>query len=227
MFCSHELEEDDDRGTCKYCLEKLPFIVRPCERCGGDRLDSNTGVCFNCKKRNHEFVRAVSVMSYTDKVPKVLHKFKYLGREHYGKHLAKFMAQAFALSGIEVDIVTEVPMYPIREEKRGYNQATILAKEVGEFLGIKYLPLCEKTVDNLSQASLDFKKRQENVKDVYKFDKAYRKEIKGKSVLVVDDIFTTGATTDEISKVLKSAGASAVYVLTFAHSLGEIKDKIK
>ena len=93
----------------------------------------------------------------------------------------------------------------------------MLAKEVSSFVNVPYLPLCIKKFNTRSQTELSFKERRANIKDSFEFNKEYKSTIKNKNILVIDDVFTTGATCNEVSTTLLKAGANKCYVLTLAH----------
>ena len=113
-------------------------------------------------------------------------------------------------------------MFKKKQKLRGYNQAKLLAEEFAKHAKLPIFDFCEKIVDNTSQTELDFKSRRENVKDTFKFRTELKNEIKDKVVLVIDDIFTTGATSNEICKVLLENGAKECFVLTLSHT--ELKE---
>ena len=120
--------------------------------------------------------------------------------------------------GNRLDFICDVPMHKNKLKKRKVNHGTILAKGVAEKFNIEYLPLCEKVVDNPSQTTLKFSERKKNVKDAYVVNKEFKKQIKGKTILIVDDVITTCATIEELSGILLDAGANKIYALSFAHT---------
>ena len=128
------------------------------------------------------------------------------------------MLEYYATQNLFADCVTYIPMFKKKEKLRGYNQAKLLAEEFSNHTNIPIFDFCEKVVDNSSQTELDFKARRENVKDAFKFKKELKKQLKDKVVLVIDDIFTTGATTNEICKILLEKGAKECFVFTLAHT---------
>ena len=222
IFCGDELNQNEYNSTCESCLKKLPFINNYCEKCGNPIRKDEIGVCFSCKTTNYNFNKARSVFVYIDEVLKTIHKFKYNNGKYLYKPLAKFMLEFYATQSMFADCVTYVPMFKKKEKLRGYNQAKLLANEFANNLNIPIFDFCEKVIDNESQTSLDLKERRENVKDTFKFKTEFKKDIKDKVVLIIDDIFTTGATSNEISKILINAGAKDCFVLTLAHTpLGE------
>lgn len=219
IFCGDELNSKAINDTCENCHDNLPKLEHFCLRCGGPVEDNNDGVCFNCKANNFNFVKARSVFAYSGDIVKVIHKFKFGRSKYLYEPMAEYMCDVFSKWDISVDIITSVPLHKNREKVRGYNQSKLLAEFIAEKFNIKYLDLVEKVVDNTAQATLDMKSRRENVKDVYKPIVETRDEVKGKTILLIDDIMTTGATSDAVSKVLLEMKAKEIFVLTFAHSV--------
>lgn len=220
IFCGDELNSTDVCDTCSNCHESLPKLDHSCFRCGGPIEDNNDGVCLNCKANNFSFHSARSAFPYTDKVVGLVHKFKFGRGKYLFEAMAEYMCDVFSTWNISVDIVTSVPLHKNREKSRGYNQSKLLAEYIANKFNLRYVDSVEKIVDNTAQATLDFKSRRENVKDVYKSIDEAKSEIKDKKVLLIDDIYTTGATSNAVSEILKSMHAKEVYVLTFAHSIG-------
>lgn len=218
IFCGDELNQNEYNLTCEGCLKTLPFIKYCCARCGNPMPNNLDNVCFSCKTNNYHFVRAFSVFVYENEVLSTIHRFKYHDGKYLYKPLAKFMLDYYATLNIDVDCVTYVPMFSKKEKLRKYNQAKLLAEEFSTKMKLPLVCFCDKIVDNISQTDLDFKSRHNNVKDTFKFNSKFRKDIKGKRVLLIDDIFTTGATSNEICKVLIEHGASECYVFTLAHT---------
>lgn len=217
IFCDEELDGTTSNCTCAECYRKLPFIRSYCKRCGVSVVKGDE-ICLNCKSTNYSFEFARAVFDYTGEVMNVVHKLKYNGLKFLSEPIAGFMCDCFASSNMEADIICAVPLHPNRLKERGFNQSELLARVLANKFKIPYLKLCNKVKENPSQTNLDFKHRRNNVKDVYALNPAHRKDIKGNNILLIDDVFTTGATSNEIAKVLKSAGANKVFVLTFAHT---------
>jgi len=148
-----------------------------------------------------------------------IHKYKYSHEKYLLEPFGNLLSKSLASWNINPDYITAVPLHPNRIKERGYNQAKCMAEVVSNNFSIPYLDICEKVVDNLSQASLPLKDRRDNVKDVYKIISATRKKIKDKTILLIDDVYTTGSTVSEIARIMKNAGAKNVYVLTLAHAV--------
>lgn len=138
-------------------------------------------------------------------------RMKFGNKPHYTKVMGQLMS-TYIPSGF--DFVTSVPMSQKRFNKRGYNQSRLIAESICECCSLEYRETLVKVKDNKVQSMLKFTQRQKNVQGAYKV----QADVKGCSVLLVDDVFTTGATINECSKVLKRAGAKSVDCVTFAMS---------
>lgn len=218
MFCMGELNQNSYNATCEDCLEIVPFIKNPCERCGSSLNENQTGVCLRCKSTNYFFTQAKSVFEYVDLPLKVVHNLKYNGRKYLTEYMVRYMLDIYATWNLFADFVTCVPMFELKEKERGYNQAKLLAEEFSKQTKVPFYEFCVKVVDTKSQTELNTEERIKNVEDSFAFKPEFKKLIKGKTILIVDDVITTGATTSEIAKVLINAGAKECYVLTFAHT---------
>lgn len=217
IFCGEELVTDTDIETCELCYNSLPFILNACPKCGGEISENNSGVCTECKINNFSFVRALSVFNYQDSVLKAIHKFKYNGNKYLAKPMARFMAEKFALEDVSVDYLTYVPIHKNKLKERGFNQSKLLSEELSKFINVTTLNLCEKVINTPSQTNLKFSERKANVKDSFKFNSEHKNKIKNKTILIIDDVITTGATTSELCSTILKAGAKHCFVLTLAH----------
>lgn len=117
----------------------------------------------------------------------------------------------------KIDHVTFVPMHPQRQRERGFNHAELLARKIGEELGVPCEALLERTRNAGQQAKLSKKEREQNLKDTFR---AVR-DTTGGTILLIDDVMTTGATLKHCSKALREAGAAQIYFTAFAQSLGK------
>lgn len=211
--CGSKLKPND-KYVCATCLAQIIPVSEPtCKRCG--RPLSYPGFCRECSLRDRYFVRAWSAAIYRGALRKCLHRFKY----DHGSYLAPFLAALIAKRLLQVDglptdpLIVPVPLDPKRLRDRGFNQAEILANEVaglyGWQLGKKVLRRKRTT---LPQAGLNAKERWANVSGAFVAEVG----LVGKEILLIDDIYTTGATVEAASQALIEAGADAVYVATVA-----------
>lgn len=217
IFCGEDLSNRAYNLTCEICYPILPFINKACQKCGGSITEENSGVCVDCKINNYSFTRAISVFDYIDKPLNAIQKLKYNRKKHLAKPLGTYLAQRLVTENIDIDYITFVPIHQEKLKIRKFNQAELLAKEVSSLLDIPLLPLCDKIINTKSQTELSFKDRRANVKDSFAFNNAYKNHIKGKNILIIDDVFTTGATCNEVSSTILKAGANNCFVLTLAH----------
>ena len=219
VFCGNELATDFYNDTCTDCQQSLPFIKNFCDRCGVTVSAGTIGVCQICKTTNFNFTYARSVFEYTNKAARIVRKLKYHSGKYLAEQMAKYMIDLYATTSLSADIVTNVPMHIKKFKKRGYNQSTLLAQEFSNKTNLPFQELCSCVINKPSQTSLSFAERKANVMDTFAFNKEYKELIKGKVILIIDDVITTGATTSEISKVLLENGAKACHVLTFARTV--------
>ena len=218
--------ESDRPGShvCSDCIDRIPFIpatgvCRVCSR----HVEGASGdfLCGDCSGAfAPEFDIAVSAVRYEGKVRDALHGFKFDGRLHMMKDFAEWMAAALRarLDVAEIDLIVPVPVTAWRRMDRGFNQSEYLAADVARSIGRR----CEKralarTGRPRRQSGLSEEERRENAKGTFAVRKAAL--VRGRTVLVVDDIMTTGSTFSECARVLKEAGAWRVWCLSLARSV--------
>jgi ComF family protein len=150
----------------------------------------------------------------------VVHQFKYGRKVSLGKPLGRLMARGSGgfLGECAVDTVLPVPLHPKRLRWRGFNQSVLLAKEVSRVFNIPMDPFTlYRTRETAPQTQLDEEERKKNVRGA--FSLRPENPVKGKRLLLVDDVYTSGATVNECSRVLKRAEAREVFVLTLARTV--------
>ena len=205
----------DDRGFCQVCFDSLPFNDgKTCKLCGS-KLLTEESYCPNCKPDRVFFDRAFSSFDYDDAIKTLLYDFKYGGSKYLAKIFAPYMVATWYESGINADCVTYAPLSQKSFDKRGYNQAELLAKEFCSQTGI---PLVKDAVtkikDPAQQERLKTFERRANLLGAFALGSDY--DFVGKTVVVIDDVKTTGTTLSRIAKQLKKAKAAKVYGLTVA-----------
>lgn len=213
---------NSDSSVCINCWAKIQKNLPPfCQICGRHLeirlIDSN--ICPKCRRTNYNFDRAFSPCLYQGTVKDLIHFFKYKGKIYLGKQLAGLLIEFiknYRLPIDMIDMIVPIPLHKRKLREREFNQAEILATYVAETSNKKIS--CNNLYrirDNLSQITLSDAKRWENVKGIFKSRNPT--EFKDKTILLVDDVFTTGATASEAAFVLKKAGAKGVFVLTIAN----------
>lgn len=204
----------DGLGFCDSCKDSVVYNNgKTCMRCGV-AIDGEEDYCGNCAFDKVYFDRAYSVFSYEGAVRQAILNMKFHNRGTNADVLAKYLVFLAAHYNIEYDCVTFAPMSAKSIKKRGYNQAQLLAKQFCDILELddKLIEAIVKVRDTEPQENLSRIDRKENLIGAYRINA----DVKGKRVLVIDDIKTTGATLNECAKVLKRAGATSVVGITVA-----------
>lgn len=194
-------------NLCPDCRKTVTFNDgATCTVCG--RKNAVSAVCIECKAQAPKFKRAVSPLVYGDGATVLIAKFKN-GAGYLKNYFAELIAKKL-VDFPKLDCIVYVPMTERAERKRGYNQAKLLAHSVSEKVGVPVVDAVIKTKETDEQKLLSRKQRTENLKLCFKVEKP--DAIKGKSVLLIDDVLTTGATADAICERLLNAGAAKTYI---------------
>ncbi len=211
VCCRAELFSDD--YFCKRCLESLPFNAGyVCEKCGR-RIPEDYPVCMECKANMPEFDAARSVFVYEGETVGLIKKLK-TGGKHVAEALAAYMLPLLARFA-SADFLAYVPMTPSAEKRRGYNQSRLLAEELSARSGIPVADgMLVKTRETSAQKDLNARERAKNLNGSFRVHE--RALCRGKKIVLVDDVLTSGATADAVARALLRAGAQKVYVLTAA-----------
>lgn len=223
IFCGDEIKILNAYDICENCNKNLPRIVNNfCIRCGQPHPTEASGICLNCTGSNFYFEKARASLKFEGDVQRTIHKFKYAKYKFLAKPLAEFLFDTLQSTDWEIDLISYVPLFPTREKTRGYNQSQLLAQELSLLTNIPIFNDLVRLRDTPTQTHLSRKERRKNVEDCFKVNN--KAVVKDKTILLVDDVFTTGSTCDEISKELKKHHAKEVYVLTISHA--NFKQKI-
>lgn len=205
---------------CENCQEKTQIITSPiCEICGQPLDDTTSSFCKRCKKERDAvaFSAVRSWAVFGGPLKRAVHQLKYkknLGLcTIFGGYLSKQLDQL----GWQIDLITPVPLDRKRYRQRGYNQAVCLARPLGWAAGIPVKPRALARVRvTKTQVGLKLEERRENVADAFQAEKTLTENL---SVLVLDDVVTTGATINACAVALRTARAKKVYGLTLARAL--------
>ncbi|MCR5486004.1 MAG: ComF family protein [Lachnospiraceae bacterium] len=219
-FCDGVLPFGGDR-VCKGCRDglkqkRLYVGDMGCRLCGRPLADPEEEYCPDCARRKRMIDGGASLFVYADEVRSSIAGFKYRGRREYADYYAKEIACRLGawIASLHADALVPVPVSREKKRKRGYNQAELLADGIGKRLGI---PVQSEAVirirDTAPQKDLNRLMRRKNLKRAFKIGADV---VKLKTVILVDDIYTTGSTVEEIAFVLKEAGVRRVYSLTLA-----------
>jgi ComF family protein len=173
------------------------------------------GICLECRLNPPPYDKVFSVCRFEGLIQEVILKFKYRRLTIFKKFLAELIFSMLSQREISSDILTFVPLHWSRMIRRGYNQSALIARELSGYMGIgvRY-GILHKTRNTPSQVGLKKKEREQNLKSSFSAS-----GVEGKSVMVVDDVITTGQTAREVSKALKQAGASEVIFVSVGRTI--------
>lgn len=215
-FCDGILEMGES-GACTTCMSKLRVIREDfCMKCGKKLENAQQEYCEDCKTKKHLYKRGRIFLVNEEIVKKSVYRFKYAGRKAYAKTYVELMGECmneFVLHANAQGIVP-VPLHFLRFHKRGYNQAYLLAKEFGKKYGIKvYKNYVKRQINTSPQKFLDEAGRQNNLKKAFKIN---QNDVKLDTIILFDDIYTTGSTIDAVTDVLLKNGVRQVYFIALA-----------
>jgi ComF family protein len=229
-FCKQFLGDERFLIFCKGCWEKVELIKDSICSCCGKPFESKNSfesapnfLCGRCREGFYHFDKARAIGKYEGVLKEAIHQFKYKatwtgkGKPRLGRHLSEWLADHLSsdLKLSSFDLIIPIPLHKNRKRWRGFNQSEVLAK----FLGQRYrVPLntfhLYRGKETRPQIELSGDERTQNVQGAFGIRDA--KELEGKKIILVDDVFTTGATVNESSRVLKKAEVKEILVLTLA-----------
>lgn len=197
---------------CPECFKKLPYVQEPrCMKCGKALEREEREYCGDCTRIPKHFQKGFPLFEYTDPVKAGVAAFKYNNRreyaQFYGEELWKSFGETFAM--LHPDGIVPVPVHSNKRKKRGYNQAELLAQQLSKRLEIPCYPkLLVRCLDTLPQKELNDRERLNNLKKAFIFKE---NDVKLKTVLLVDDIYTSGATIEACTEAMFQGGVEKVY----------------
>jgi len=205
---------------CKDCINRINYIHFPyCNICGdpvdGDVRQSYT--CHYCNHRRPHFSMARSAIRFDAIAKKAIYELKYNKETYVGKNLAELAVQTVEqeYKNVIFDYITYIPLHKRRVRQRTFNQSKVIAQYIAKMLQVNMAPdLLIRSKYTNTQTLLNFQQRKKNISGAFKATNIPKLE--NKTILLVDDVMTTGATVNECSKTLKKAGALNVYVITVA-----------
>ena len=207
--------KDWNTGFCPKCDGNIKRVKDArCLKCGKPLQKEWKEYCYDCERKHHYFQENRGVYVYQGPMKPAMYRLKYGNRRCYARTFAQeaFETYGFWIKQKEVQCIVPIPMFPAKKRKRGYNQAAVLAKELGRLVG---LPVCDNLVyrvrNSTPQKELNDAERKNNLKNAFKIRKS---DVKLKKILLIDDIYTTGSTMDEVSRTLRDSGVEQVYCLS-------------
>ncbi len=223
IFCNEILSPGTEIEICKTCSKKNSVIQGSvCNQCGQPiHVSDVQEKCFDCSRSKQYFKQGISIYEYRGKVKKAMVHFKFFGKKRYAVTFGKLMSDKIKqmTNWPEFDIIIYVPLHKTQLRKRGYNQAKLLAKELAQELNVPLrINIIRKDRQASHQRKLNRFQRQMNMRNTFEVDPNV--SIEGLTVLLVDDIYTTGATMNECARIMIKAGAKQVYIVTAAIGKG-------
>jgi len=227
-ICEKPIRESKGYSICEDCFKTIELIEHPyCIKCGKplpitDFFEQNREIlCLDCKRKKYSFEFSRSTGIYNKVLKKCIHLLKYYGEKKLAKPLGKLMVD-YLLKNNEFenkfDLIIPVPLHKNDLKKRGFNQSLLLSKIIGDYFSI---PVGESILIKHKitpfQVNLSKKEREKNILKAFSVEKP--EEINGKSIMILDDVFTTGATVEECAKELIKSRAKNIFVLTLARTI--------
>jgi ComF family protein len=217
-FCRKLLRTPGEEipGLCPTCEKNIEWMLPPyCPRCGrAFPRGTDSHLCSDCLQEKLFFDWGRAAVLYEGIFAEAIQRFKYQGDIHLAGPLGWFWNK-INLDALSFEAIIPVPLHPSRLRERGFNQALLLGKILEKIHNKKVLTkVLRRTRNTVPQVELDHSERERNVRGA--FAVSNQQEIMDKTLLLVDDVFTTGATVNECARVLKKSGAGQVFVLTLA-----------
>lgn len=224
--CGAIIDKSRRYSLCNDCMENMSWTsAKTCEQCGrsldASRMEKR---CYFCRTANHKFDEGYPCTGYHERERKIISDLKAGKQAYIAGHLADIIFDKLISLDVlqDIDVLLPVPANVKNERKRGFNQSELIASRVSEKCAenVKGIQYCTDVLhrDNkgMQMKGQSSEERRINIKGQILLSEAKAHLVRGKSVLLIDDVYTTGATVDECAKVLKSAGATKVCFASFA-----------
>jgi ComF family protein len=214
VHCHAQVQERRWGGACPECWSNLVPLEPPfCTRCG-EPAPAIEGLCGLCIKGEHVFDFARSALLFTPTLREIIHHLKYSDRVSLAKPLGNMLKECLNREAFTGKLIIPVPLHRSRERERGFNQAELIAAQLSLPMATRVLRRRKNTA---SQTGLSRNERKRNLASAFEVIG----EVKG-TIIIVDDVYTTGSTMNEIARTLKRAGVDRVEVLTVARVANDI-----
>jgi ComF family protein len=214
---------------CPVCLDSMqPLAPSFCSRCG-QPLATPAGSCSACQRVHSQLNGVHCVHIYQGPLRHAIHALKYDGQQRLARPLGLLLAEAFSRYHMYTDVILPLPLHVQRQQERGYNQATLLARACATHLKVPCLEdMIFRQRLTRPQVGLNAWQRQQNVSGAFALTQTADKQaLSGCRVLLIDDVYTTGATLDACAMPLRNAGVSEVWGLVLAKPGELVQDASK
>ncbi|MGE9267674.1 MAG: ComF family protein [Verrucomicrobiales bacterium] len=221
-FCRCQL--DQGRNLCPDCLDALPRLTPPfCDRCGEhfDGQIDNNFTCPNCHDIHFDFDFARAPLTLNEQSLHLIHQIKYQRQFFFARDLAPLLAELLrsdpALNHLQDALLVPVPLHPNRQRHRKRNQAEEIARALASHCDFPLLPALKRTRHTTTQTRLNRSQRLKNLKGAFAIRPRHLPRLRQATVILIDDVFTTGSTLQECAKTLRYDGKAAkIIALTLA-----------
>lgn len=218
ILCDRPIKKINTYSMCKECFNNIHFILDGCVKCGKPIVNHSLekqsiegcGYCFN---KTFYFDKAISCIEYDEISKEIIFKFKYSNHTYMSKYIANIMKEKLDLENLKFDYILYVPLHKKRQKKRGFNQSEKIAKNLGKLIEVPVIDVLVRKEHTKRLYKLNKLERHIELKNAFAI-KDNKYNLTKKNILLVDDIFTTGSTVNEISKVLKLEGVNKVFVIS-------------
>lgn len=221
MCCGRIIDNSMPYNLCGACLKNIRWATgRTCVKCGkilGENNPSDT--CYNCREKVHYFDKGYTCTEYGMYEKTIIFSLKYSRKTYLANIIAEIMHDRLEVVSMTeyLDMIIPVPLHIHKEKKRGFNQAALIGRRLSELENIPYREdIVRRVQDTKAMKALAASDRMHNVKSAFELYVDAGSKIKDKRILIVDDIYTTGATMDAIAVLLKNSGATRVEIISFA-----------
>ena len=208
---------DRQGNLCPTCWKEVTFIDAPqCDICGYpfEHPLSGDAICAGCLQDPPPYKQARSLMAYEGVSRKIILAFKHGDDLHMAPYLARWLSKFIP---DDTDFIAPVPLHWVRLFQRGYNQSALISNALSGLMDFPCTPeLLVRTRNTPTQGGLTHKKRKENMRSAFSVPNKNLTIVKGKAIVLVDDVLTTGATRLACTRTLKKAGARSVSLVTIA-----------
>lgn len=208
-------------GVCDDCEQKLPWAIQPlCMKCGKVLEDDRREYCRDCMKYPHQYDRGIAAFEYTGSMRHSVQQMKFHNRRDHLDFYADSMVKQGQrwIAAWRPDVIIPVPMHWKKKNQRGFNQSELLAEKIGRQTGIPVRrDIVKKNRNTADQKTLSQAERRKNLEAAF----CLKKDPEGiRTVLLVDDVYTTGSTVDALASLLKKNGVKYVYFLVLCIGKG-------
>lgn len=226
IYCKMPIHKNNKYSMCFKCYNEMIILNDVCPKCGKPFINLNLDKevlienCDFCKHKNFLFERNISIVEYNEMSKKMIFGLKYSKKTFYAKLISQIIIDKINsyYSNIikEFDYISFVPLSKKREKERGFNQAKLITSYISQYFDITIVDCVERNKNTKKLHKLSEKDRSRELKNAFKICEGKKELIYNKNLIIVDDVFTTGSTMNEIAKVLKLSGVGKILSLSFA-----------